>query len=637
MGTEIEEIKIENEIVIKEIAEKLAFNYFNSAFKIGDEYPNGYKGNDRIEEARVQALKVEKENKEKKVFVTNDCLQTLTNKNWCRNIFIIGAGASHDAYDDIPLGAEAISKLLRKLGLFKWYEDDYKFKKKWYFIGFFEEQNENDDSKDYYNHTIGERALKKKKQAASPSFHTECFKNNGFFDKRQPHKAFQEGNVKHEFLKNIITEINHQLEKHYSFGTEPDFEVTLALLSKFFGVNKITSILHSFYSYKYRPSFFYEMVAHLFKHRFIDVIVNFNFDELLDQAIEDELGNGNFHYIISDGDCQNLTQSLFVEKRLRVPIYIKPHGTISHQNLMKFTKEQYIDQSSEMLKLLEQIFEGKIQHEKAHKLNNINIFTAGYAFASAELNQILTKVYSEEGKKVNIYSFDKYNENKEKNNTQTTDKIKTEAYKSKIQENTNAENVKLVKVIPNEDQHGNLDVLIEKVYSVIGKIIKKQFTPQITRHELIKYIWNYRYLSDKKNKLSSTILNYFGNQSESSRQENGNVLFANYLEDRLSFEILLYLAKNNNRIDVKEALQERLGRYYIAYRNEKNKNAKSLREIVDKEVGCKLEEPSDIIGRCEKEKTENLLLTYSQSAFYSEKEENSFEKLINILKNKYLH
>ena len=41
---------------------------------------------------------------------------------------------------------------------------------------------------------------------------------------------------------------------------------------------------------RYYPGLAYEILAHLMKHGFIDAIINFNFDEVLDQAIEDELG-----------------------------------------------------------------------------------------------------------------------------------------------------------------------------------------------------------------------------------------------------------------------------------------------------------------------------------------------------------
>ena len=41
--------------------------------------------------------------------------------------------------------------------------------------------------------------------------------------------------------------------------------------------------------------------GYLFKHRFVG-LVNFNFDELLDRAIDDEVGRQNCWMISSDGD-----------------------------------------------------------------------------------------------------------------------------------------------------------------------------------------------------------------------------------------------------------------------------------------------------------------------------------------------
>lgn len=625
---QIKKVKDVNDEVIAEIAQKLAFNYFNSAFKIEEEYPNGYKGNIEIERAECEKLKNDKNTKEDKVFVNKSKLSYLDykdgekdNRNWCRNIFIVGAGASYDAYKDIPMGEEAINKLLKELSLFKWYKDDDKEAKKHYLLGYFDKEEAK-----YYNSTIDKEA----------EYSTVCLNNDNKFETPKiKHLLFKDKESKDAFLKNILEEINHQLDKNYSFATEPDFEVTLALLSKFFGTNKITSILQRFYSYRYRPSFFYEIIAHLFKHRFIDVIVNFNFDELLDQAIEDELGNGNYHYIISDGDCQNLTQSLFVEKRLRVPIYIKPHGTISHPNLMKFTKEQYIDQSSDMIDLLEKIFEGRIQHERAEKLDNINIFTAGYAFGSAELNKILSKIYSEPDKNVSVYSFNIFHKDTKKESN--ADEKADEEYKKRIEENAKPKNIKLVKIIEKDTEHGNLDLLIKMVYSEIEGIIKEPFLPKITRHLIIKHLWNYRVLESKNTHESSKILEYFGNQIDRDKKndkESNNIYFTNYLEDRIYFEILLYLAKNNNRIDIKEALQERLGRYYTEYRMNSDK-AKSLRELLEK-IGCQLEQFDSISGKCEHKKVKYSLPAYDQCSFKTALPSESFLKdFIENLKEGY--
>jgi hypothetical protein len=77
---------------------------------------------------------------------------------------------------------------------------------------------------------------------------------------------------------------------------EGDFETILFALSKF---NKPTLLqrLGSVFGRRYHPWLGYEILAHCLKHRFIDAIINFNFDEILDQSIMDEVGEGGFHKI----------------------------------------------------------------------------------------------------------------------------------------------------------------------------------------------------------------------------------------------------------------------------------------------------------------------------------------------------
>lgn len=198
-----------------------------------------------------------------------------------RNILIIGAGATYDAYKAIPLGAQVIDKF----------------------------------EKTYKANIEAFPALKEK------------------FD-------------------NHIRELKLQ-------GREPDFENMLSLYSELiFTHSQLRSEISGLFKFRYCPSLFYELVAHMFKHSFIDVIINFNFDEMLDQVIEEELGADNYYHILSDGDCVPI-EDMMLDGRLKVPIYIKPHGSVSHRSTLRFTKRHYLDVPEQIQELLVKLISGE--------------------------------------------------------------------------------------------------------------------------------------------------------------------------------------------------------------------------------------------------------------------------------------
>lgn len=101
----------------------------------------------------------------------------------------------------------------------------------------------------------------------------------------------------------------------------------------------VRSALRDKYNRRFLPTLTYEILAHFLKHKFVDAIISFNFDELLDQAISDELKPEEYYHVLSDGDCPS--DPLPLDKALKKPFYIKPHGTISHESTLRFTRDDY--------------------------------------------------------------------------------------------------------------------------------------------------------------------------------------------------------------------------------------------------------------------------------------------------------
>ncbi len=155
--------------------------------------------------------------------------------------------------------------------------------------------------------------------------------------------------------------------------------------------NLIREKLVDLYKRKFMPSLTYEILAHLLKHRFVDAIINFNFDELLDQAISDELKPEEYHLILSDGDCPSGDAPF--ETPLPKPFYIKPHGTVSHPSTLRFTREDYFRLPIDIQRVISKLF----------STNPVDLISIGFAMESFEFNQIASSNVPENPKSKLFY------------------------------------------------------------------------------------------------------------------------------------------------------------------------------------------------------------------------------------------
>lgn len=122
----------------------------------------------------------------------------------------------------------------------------------------------------------------------------------------------------------------------------------------------------------------YELIAHLAKHRFVDAVVSFNFDELLDQSMEDELGAGESRVVLSERDIPSTT--IFDANDLGyVPLLVKPHGTASEPSGLRFTLNAYYDMPDEIREGLRVLVEHK----------DLVVINVGFGLQSAEFNYLL--------------------------------------------------------------------------------------------------------------------------------------------------------------------------------------------------------------------------------------------------------
>lgn len=359
---------------------------------------------------------------------------------------------------------------------------------------------------------------------------------------------------------------------------EPDFENMLSLYSELILTpSQLRTEISELFNFRYSPSLFYELVAHMFKHSFIDVIINFNFDEILDQALEEELGKENYFHILSDGDCVPI-EEMMLDGRLKVPIYIKPHGSVSHKSTLRFTKRHYLDVPEQIKNLLVKLISGERgevsgkKQEEIKKIEKVNLITVGFNMESLEFGDILDEHLPKKSKIYHIcYSardkrdpqfinnilprffkraFDYYDveRNLQLNREELQDKIYTRIEVEHF--NRNGDRNKLTTPFAE---------IFSYVWRTMYYAFKKHLRPRsIGRHEIISYLFYDPLLSQ----YNADIKMHDQREQLRSRYETS----MEYFLDRTIVEIAIAINRNNGIVEISQLLGDRAGHYYKKYR-----------------------------------------------------------------------
>ena len=118
------------------------------------------------------------------------------------------------------------------------------------------------------------------------------------------------------------------------------FETRLVALSKTpDAAREVRKTISQEYDIRHPPVLGYEFLSHLMKHRFLDAIISFNFDELLDRSLDDELASSEYKRIVSERDCGDVQADPNAPDY--VPLHIKLHGTASEPDSLRFTPDSY--------------------------------------------------------------------------------------------------------------------------------------------------------------------------------------------------------------------------------------------------------------------------------------------------------
>jgi len=519
-----------------------------------------------------------------------------------RTVFIIGAGASHNAHEIFRVTTAIIYDLY-----FKQLKLDTVFEK---------------------NNPIWSKFIEEASKISNHSY-----------------SDFKKSKTAEELLEKISKNLN--------------FEQNLLLLSNFIVsedlVEKLKKSIVDVQAAdipelkitEYVPSLLYEIVAHLFKHRYIDVIINMNFDEMLDNSITDEMGDSTYYKIVQDADVRRLKE-MVDQNRLRIPIYIKPHGTFRSTSSMKYTVDRYLSHPVGLNLLLQDIFNGTVQDPGKRSVDYLNIVLVGYSFSDIDIQKIIFEqlaarcrqgeemlakmrfyIFARDREKnieTFISNFLKWIQNEftptseianylKSDLHQTTefyknclDKIKAQIYFVECSRNEN-------KLVDETDDITSLGYIFNKVCDHIREQFKKEepYVPKrLYRHDLLSKMFNRNFINE-------------GFKENGELIKNPEIFY-----QKLSrFHCLFAFVKFKGKIPINEIINNRPGKYNMLYFNEVRNQKLDNRK--DKNYGL------DLISYLEKVFSElpnkirvSNSLVYSED-FYNAASEDEIKEIIKLV------
>ena len=362
-----------------------------------------------------------------------------------------------------------------------------------------------------------------------------------------------------EFLNELIAKELNRLKLVYKARPD-DFETILVACSKF-RKDTVVAALKQLCGNRYIPALSYEIMAHLLKHRIVDSIINFNYDEILDNAIEEEISNREYFYIYSDGHCPNEYQEMLIDNRLKQPVFIKPHGTISHINSLRFTREAYFSITPEIRDTIYDLFKAKIYENPDQDYLPLNLIIIGFSMQSIEFNSLIRQ-YLEDfpEREIKFWFFDK------KTKLDDFDLDLSLEQKEKVKKNARFFDLNM----------NNLEEVLIALWALIEKNFKEEYQPRgIQRHRL----------------LHALTTDY---QSILSKNSRNNIDFskieAKYFKDRFFIELLITVLQSDGILVAGQIVEERAGKYYHLYEDYcyKTENKVSLRELLCEDFGLKV-------------------------------------------------
>jgi hypothetical protein len=359
-----------------------------------------------------------------------------------------------------------------------------------------------------------------------------------------------------------------------SQGAEPSsgrqFEAALGALVEEFGDARIRQELVTMYGERYHPHLGFEIIAHLFKHRFIDVIINFNFDELLDEAIEGEMGTAEYQHVLFEGECQGLAP-LLVDRRLKIPLYIKPNGTVSHPSSMRFTREPRARLPEPMHGLLTQIIGGHwvddpgLRNLPTYRPYHVNLITVGFSLENPQFLEILQEVGREERNSgITLFHL-----NQGEGLRALEAAAQTRELPRAREEFIDVDKVEAEKESESEERKKGLAEAIRALWNAVSARFQKPFRPRgIARHEIVHNL----FFAGGPDGAAGTRV---------PARAHGRSPNLDYFRARLYAEVAMAIARGNGQIDLGTMSESRVGAMFDLMRGCPDGRNISMHQILE--------------------------------------------------------
>jgi|GEM_PF-5229375 len=172
-------------------------------------------------------------------------------------------------------------------------------------------------------------------------------------------------------------EARHRLAPHWrtlgsELRTDQLCEVACSLA---LGRDRLIDFLQKTYSpgkNNVQPQLAYELISHLTKHRFIDHLISLNFDEVLDAALDDELGHGGYRLVLPGASMPDRVPP--------IPHLFKLHGTISDTDSLRFALEDTGTLSDRIIAYLE-----RVVFSPGTRARSVTIVSLGYSWEDPDM------------------------------------------------------------------------------------------------------------------------------------------------------------------------------------------------------------------------------------------------------------
>lgn len=365
--------------------------------------------------------------------------------------------------------------------------------------------------------------------------------------------------IKEEVKKtNIPNHIFEEEAERLKFSTQLDineFETQLLIYSKY-AVSAVKKGLKKICKPKYIPNIEYEILAHMLQHRFIDIVMNFNYDEIFDVILKEEISKGEFKYIYLEGHCpDNYEKEFLIDNRLKQPVYIKPHGTISHTSSLRLDRERISVLPVEIRKLITNMIQAKVpeQDHSEQKFLDVNFIIVGFGMKSPVLLEAIkeyldSKQYKNPPK---FWFFDK-----KKNLSEFSLGLEPK-YREIIEKNSHFFCV---------DDKDTLEIYLDTLWKKVAESFSDDYPPTgIERHKLINSI--------------------FDDNEDAIRRRKTKEYQKVYFRDRLFTELALDILSSDGVTNTQQIMSGRFDHYLHKYNERANSNEQLSIDTAIKKLG----------------------------------------------------